>query len=63
MADPDQAGPEKLHGDPLLNAAQGSGDVHGTRHGLPPEAAAEDAPAEDAPADPAAAPDTGSDQR
>jgi hypothetical protein len=26
--------PEKKHGDPLLNAAQGDrGEVHGTRHG------------------------------
>ncbi len=56
MADLDPApaasAPDKRHGDPLLNAAQGSGDVHGTRHGLAPDAAAQDEPA-----DAAAAPD------
>ena len=37
--DPDRAAsaPDKRHGDPLLNAAQGSGDVSGTRHGLVPD--------------------------
>ncbi len=34
-ADPSQA-PDKRHGDPLLNAAQGAGEVDGSRHGVPP---------------------------
>ena len=34
-ADPSQA-PDKRHGDPLLNAAQGAGEVDGSRHGVAP---------------------------
>ena len=34
-ADPAQA-PDKRHGDPLLNAALGTGEVEGSRHGVPP---------------------------
>ena len=63
---PDDQLPDGTHGDPLLNAVQGSGDVEGTRHGATPrETSPEDASPDqrEAAGDPPDAPGVGGDAR